>query len=118
MDADRIKLEDYKGILYVEVCMDDEFTMNDLNVVREEIRQHYSSSANLICKESGSYLVAGDVQKILWNGIDEFHNVVYVVDSESKRSAARYASETYMRKYNAQLAATKESAFAMLSEAS
>ena len=116
MNTERIKLENFNGILYVEMCMGDEFTLKDLNVIREEIRQHFSSTTNLICKESGSYSVAADVQKILWKGIDEFQNVVYVVDDESKRSAARYAAETYMRKYNARIAGTKEAACKMLCE--
>ncbi len=114
MDTERIKLENLNGILYVDVCMNDEFSLSDLEAIRDEIRKNFSSSANLICKESGSYSVAGDVQKILWRGIDEFQNVVYVVDNESKRSAARYAAETYMRKYNARLAGTKEAAYEML----
>lgn len=116
MNTDRIKFEDFNGVLYVEVCVGDEFTINDLNIIREEICQHYSSSANIICKESGSYSVAADVQKILWKGVDELQNVVYVVDNETKRSAAEYAAETYMRKYNARIAGTKEAAYALLTE--
>ncbi len=114
MDSDRLKLENYNGVLYCDVRMNDEFSLSDLEDIRNEIHHNFSSSTDVICNESGSYSVAGDVQKILWKGIDEFLNVVYVVDNESKRSSAKYAAETYMKKYNARLAVTKEAAFAML----
>ena len=114
MDSQRIKLENYNGVLYCDACMDDEFSMGDLQAIRDEIRKNFSSSTNVICKESGCFSVAADVQKMLWKGIKEFMNVVYVVDNESKRSAARYAAETYMVKYNTQVVGTKEAAYAIL----
>lgn len=114
MDTGRIKLENYNGVLYCDVYMDDEFSMGDLQAIQDEIRKNFSSSTNVICKESGCFSVAADVQKLLWKGIEEFLNVVYVVDNESKRSAARYAAETYMVKYNTQVAGTKEAAYAIL----
>ena len=114
MNSERIKLENYNGVLYCDACMNDEFSLNDLDTIRDEIRKNFSSSTNIICKESGSYSVAANVQKILWKGIDEFLNVVYVVDNESKRSAALYAAETFMSKYNTRVAGTKEAAYAML----
>ncbi len=116
MVSERIKLENYNGVLYCDACMDDEFSMGDLEIIREEIRKNFSSSTDIICKESGRFSVSGDVQKILWGGIDEFRNVVYVADNESKKSGARYAAETYMRKYNTRIASTKEAAYAMLNE--
>jgi len=94
--------------------MDDEFTVDDLNIIRDEIRKNYSARADLIYKETGSYSVAGGVQKILWKGIEEFMNVVYVAETESKKTSARYAAETYMNKYNARLASTKEAAYTLL----
>ena len=116
MNTERIKLENYNGVLYCDVCMNDEFSMNDLETIRDEIRNNFSSSADIICKRSGSYSVAIDVQKLLFKGINEFLNVVYVVDNDFKRRAAVYASETYMRKYNARVAGTKKAAYAMLTE--
>lgn len=116
MDSERIKLENYNGVLYCDACMDDEFSLEDLEVIRNEIRKNFSSSTNLIYKESGSFSVAGDVQKILWKGIDEFLNVVFVAENEPKRASARYAAETFMRKYNARIAMSKEAAHAMLNE--
>ena len=97
--------------------MNDEFTLSDLETIRVEIRNNFSSSADIICKRTGSYSVALDVQKLLFKGIKEFLNVVYVVDNDFKRRAAVYASETYMRKYNTRVAGTKEAAYAMLNEA-
>ena len=117
MNTERIKLENYNGVLYCDVCMNDEFSMNDLETIRDEIRNNFSSSADIICKRSGSYSVAIDVQTLLFKGINEFLNVVYVVDNDFKRRAAVYASETYMRKYNTRIAGTKEAAYTMLTEA-
>ncbi len=116
MDSQRIKLEDYNGVLYCDTCMDDEFSMGDLEAIRDEIRKNYSSSTDVICKESGCFSVAADVQKTLWEGIDEFMNVVYVAENESKRNNARYAAETYMIKYNTRVAGTKEAALAILKD--
>ncbi len=116
MDSERIKLENYNGVLYCDACMDDEFSVRDLETIRDEIRKNFSSSTDVICKESGCFSVSGDVQKILWGGIDEFQNVVYVADNESKRSGAQFAAETYMRKYNTRVASSKEAAYAMLNE--
>ena len=116
MNSVRIKLENYNGVLYCDACMDDEFSMGDLEAIRDEIRKNFSSSTDIICKESGCFSVSGDVQKILWRGIDEFRNVVYVADSETKKSGAQYAAETYMKKYNARVTSSKEAAYAILNE--
>jgi len=80
--------------------------LEDLETIRNEIRENYSSSSDVIYKRSGSYSVESNAQEILLEGINEFQNFIYVVDIESKRSAARYATETYMRKYNTRIADT------------
>ena len=116
MNTERIKLENYNGVLYCDVCMNDEFSMDDLEVIRDEIRNNFSSSADVICKRSGSYSVAIEVQTLLFKGIKEFLNVVYVADNDFKRRSSVYASETYMRKYNARVVGTKEAAYAMLTD--
>jgi hypothetical protein len=116
MNSERIKFENYNGVLFCDACMDDEFSMMDLEFIREEIRNNFSPSTDVICKESGSYSVSAEVQKTLWRGIGEFLNVIYVVDSESKRSGAQYAAETFMKKYNPRVASTKEAAYEMLKE--
>jgi len=96
--------------------MDDEFSMVDLEFIREEIRKNFSPSTDIICKESGRFSVSGDVQKILWDGIDEFENVVYVAETELKRSGALFAAETFMKKYNTRVAGSLEAAYAMLTD--
>jgi hypothetical protein len=118
MVSTRIKLENYNGVLYCDACMDDEFSKGDLEAIRDEIRKNFSSSTDLICKESGCFSVAADVQKMLWEGIEEIINVVYVAENQSKRNNAKYAAETYMVKYNTRVAETKEAAYAMLSHQS
>ncbi len=39
MVSERIKLENYNGVLYCDALMDDEFSMGDLNIIRDE-RKH------------------------------------------------------------------------------
>lgn len=116
MASCRIKMENYNGILFCETCMDDEFTLDDLEVIREEIRKNYSLTTDIICKKTGTYSVSADVQTTLCTGIDEFRNIVYVVDTDFKRSIAIHAAETYLDKYNVRVADTKEEAFNMLGE--
>ena len=116
MDSGRIKLEEFNGVLFCDAYMNDEFSLGDLETIRDEIRRNFSSSTDLICRESGSFSVAGDVQKTLCKGIDEFLNVVYVAENDAKRNAARYAAETYMQKYNIRIADSKEAAYALLSQ--
>ena len=114
MDTGRIKMENYKGILYCDAYMDDEFSLDDLESMRAEIRENYSPSTDIILKKSGSYSVSAEAQTILSKGIQEFQNFVYVADKKIKRESAEYASETYMMPYNARVASTKEEAYAML----
>ena len=116
MDAGRINFENYNGVLYCDAMMNDEFSVSDLEAIRHEIQNNYSSAANVIYKRSGTYSVTSDAQLKLWKGITEFKNFIYVIDDESKRNTTRYAVETYMYKYNARIANTKEEAYAMLSK--
>ena len=116
MDAGRINFENYNGVLYCDAMMNDEFSVSDLEAIRHEIQNNYSSAANVIYKRSGTYSVTSDAQMILWKGIADFMNFIYVIDHESMRNTTRYAVETYMHKYNARIANTKEEAYAMLSK--
>jgi hypothetical protein len=116
MNGGRITFENYKGILYCNASLNDEFTLSDLESMRREIREHYSAHTDIIYKRSGRYSIALDAQTILWEGIPEFRNFIYVIDDKSKENAVRYAVETYMRKYNTRVASTKEEAYAMLTE--
>ena len=118
MSQMRIKFEDYKGVLYCDAIFNDEFTLSDLEAIREEIRKNYTVPADVIYKRTGSYSVAADAQMVLWKGIPEFRNFIYVFEEKSKENPVRYATETYMFKYNARAASTKEEAYAMLRESS
>lgn len=116
MDNGRIRMENYNGVLYCDAYMDDEFSIADLESMRAEIRTNYAPSADVILKKSGSYSVSAKAQAVLSRGIDEFRNFVYVVDWNIKRESAVYAAESYMKPYNARVAATKEEAYALLIE--
>ncbi len=116
MDTGRIKMENYNGILYCDAYMNDEFSLSDLESMRAEIRKNYSPSTNIILKKSGSYSVSAEVQAVLWKGVEEFRNFVYVADEKVKKESAEYAAISYMMPYNTRVASTKEEAFAMLSE--
>ena len=116
MDTGRIKMENYKGVIYCDAYMDDEFSLEDLESMRVEIRKNFSSLTDVILKKSGTYSVSPGAQTVLFKGVAEFHNFVYVVDNEIKRGAAKYAALTYMSLYNTRVASTKEEAFAMLSD--
>jgi len=116
MDTGRIKMENLKGILYCDAYMNDEFTLNDLESMREEIRKNYAPSTDVILKKSGSYSVSAEAQAELMKGIEEFRNFVYVADVKVKRESAEFAATFYMKPYNTRVARTKEEAYTMLSE--
>jgi hypothetical protein len=118
MDTGRIKMENYKGVLYCDAYMNDEFTVSDLESIRAEIRKNYPPSTDVILKKSGSYSVSAKAQAVLWKGVDEFRNFVYVADETIKKESAEYAATNYMKPYNTRVARTKEEAYAMLSEKS
>ena len=114
MDTGRIKMQDFNGVLYCDAYMNDEFSVEDLQAMRDEIRKNYSSPADVILKKVGTYSVSPEAQKTLWKGIEEFRNFIYVVDNEWKRDSAEYAAKSYMRLYNTRVASSKEEAYAML----
>jgi hypothetical protein len=114
METERVKMEDYRGVLYIETRMNDEFTLDDLNIIRDEIRKKYSYPIDVICKKAGSYSVALSAQTEARKGIEEIRNFVYVVDDIKKKQSARYATLSYMARYNAQVAKSKEKAFDIL----
>ena len=116
MDTGRIKMENFKGVLYCDAYMNDEFMLSDLESMRAEIRENYSPATDVILKKSGSYSVSAEAQAVLWKGVEEFRNFVYVADEKVKIDSAEYAAANYMRPYNTRVARTKEEAYAMLSE--
>lgn len=118
MDNGRIKIEDFDGILQCDVYMDDEFSLDDLSVIRDEIRKNYPPCADIICINSGSYSVSLEVQQVALSGIVEFRNIVYVVDGSTKRNSAEYAASTFMKSYNARVASSVKEAHDILKKQS
>lgn len=114
VDTDRIKMQNYKGILYCEACMDDEFSLEDLAAMQAEIRKNFASHSDVILRKVGAYSVSVQAQKTLWKGIPEFRNFVYIVDNEWKKDSAEYAARTYMRSYHARVANSLDEAFILL----
>lgn len=116
MDNGRIKMETHNGILYCDVYIDDELSLSDLTVIREEIRRNFPSGADIICMNSGSYSVSIEFQKAAMSGIKEFRNVVYVAEGKTKRDSAEYAAATFMKAYNARVANSVEEAYDILTQ--
>ena len=114
MDTGRIRMENYNGILYCEEYMNDEFTLSDLESMRQEIRKNYAPSTDVILKKDSSYSVSVDAQTTLWKGVDEFRNFVYVADDPRKWDSSLFAADSYMKSYNTRVARTKEEAYRML----
>jgi len=115
-DTGRIIMEPYKGILYCDAYMSDDFSLDDLNAILDEIRENYAANTDLILRKSGTYSVSVDVQMKLFGVVPEFRNIAYVVDNEVKKASAAYAAETYMQSYKICIAASKEEAYAALAD--
>lgn len=115
-DTGRIKMESYNGILYCDAYMKDDFSLDDLNSMRDEIRENYASNTDVILKKSASYSVSVEAQMTLFDNIPEFRHFVYVVDNEARKGSAEYAAVTYMMPYKTQVVETKEAAYAALVE--
>ena len=114
MDNGRIRLKNDNGILQCDVYMEDEFSLNDLAVIREEIRRNSPPCVDLICVNSGSYSISMEVQQAALDGIDEFRNIVYVVDGKTKRDSVEFAASTFMKAYNVQIADSVQEAHEIL----
>lgn len=50
-DNGRIRMEPYKGILYCEAYMDDEFSVTDLEHMIHEINTNYNGHSDIILKK-------------------------------------------------------------------
>ena len=109
-------MESYKGVLYCEAYMQDEFSVDDLKTMTDEIDRNYNGCSDVILKKSGTYSVAVKAQLLLSRGVKEFRNFVYVVDTKVKEASANYAANSYMKPYNTRVATSREQAYMMLSE--
>jgi flagellar biosynthesis GTPase FlhF len=94
--------------------MNDEYTVDDVQDIIDEIIKEYNGHSDIILKKTGSYSVNIEAQLILSNNIKEFGNFVYVADTKRKKQTSEFAVQTYMKSYNAQIAATKEEAYEIL----
>jgi len=113
-DTGRLIFEDYKGLLYCEAYMDDEFTVADLEVLRAEIQNHYDGHTDMILYKSGTYSVAMETQRILLQKVPEIRHFAYVVDNKVKWASAEFAASSYMQSYHTQIAGSKEEAYELL----
>ena len=114
MDNGRIRIENYKGVVYCEWYLDTEYTAEDGQSMIDEIQKNFTPPANIILKKAGSYSFNVDGQLMLMNKVEEFGNFIYVVDNATKRASAEYAVSTYMKQYNSRVAVSKEEAYMML----
>jgi len=117
MDNGRLRIENYKGVVYCEWYLDDtEYTEEDVKSMIEEIHNNFSPPVDIILKKSGSYSFSSGGQLMAKNNIKEFRNFIYIVDNMTKRTSAEYAVSTYMKKYNTRIASSKEEAYMMLKD--
>lgn len=115
MDTGHLRMETYKDAFYCDAYLDDEFSLDDVRSMIDEIRRNYSPPVDVILKKTGSYSVSAEAQAFLAsNKIKEFRRFIYVVDNERKRSSAEYATKTYMKSYHTQIASTLEEAWEVL----
>lgn len=110
----RIKMQPYRDVLLCDAQIDDEFSAEDLQSIRDEIRQRYSPSIDVIFIRSGSYSASAEAQSILSGNIKEFRNFVYVVNTPRKKASAEFAASSYMKPYNTQVASSVEEAYSLL----
>lgn len=111
-------MESFRGILYCEAYMDDEFSIADLDSMLEEIRKNYGGYSDVILKKTGAYSVAVDAQLKLARRVKEFRHFVYVVDNAVKRASAQFAATSYMKHYATQVASSREEACELLAKLS
>ena len=115
-DTGRIRMESYKGVLYCEAYMDDEYTIDDVNSLITEIQDNYNGQTDIILKKEGSYSLSFDASRLLFKQVKAFRNFVYVADTTNKIASSEFAAQSYMSNYNTKVAATKEEAFELLKE--
>ncbi len=114
MDNGRLKIENYKGVMYCEAYLDAEYTVDDIKVMLAEARANFIPPVDVILKKTGSYSLTLDAQLLLARHVAEFREFVYVVDNVTKKSSAEYAIATYMKVYNTRIAGSKEEAYELL----
>lgn len=107
-------MELYKDVLYCEAYINDEYTVDDIKDMINEIEKNYNGLTDIILKKVGSYAVSLDAQMMLDKNVKAFRNFVYVADTGLKKESSLYAAKTYMEPYNTKVASTKEEAYDIL----
>jgi hypothetical protein len=115
-DNGRIRMEEYRGVLYCDAYMEDEFTNDDVQTIIDEIIRSFGGKADIILKKTGRYSVSSEAQIRLTWGVKEFRNFVYVVDTQIKKNSAGYAASTYMAGYNTKVCESREEAYSLLTQ--
>lgn len=78
------------------LAMEDEFTIEDLQVIQEIIIKYFGGLADIILNKINNYSVSAQAQIQLSRGVKEFRNFVHVVDTKIKKESAIFAANTYM----------------------
>lgn len=118
IDTGRLRLEKYRGLLYCEAYMQDEFIEPDIQIMIDYINKYLNGLSDVILEKASNYSVSGKCQIRLSRGIKELRNFAYVADGGMKRDSAIYACKNYMANYNAQVFNTREEAYTYLVELS
>ena len=114
MDNGRLRIEDFKGVLYCEAYLDIEYSTKDIQSMIDEAKENFSVPVDVILNKIGSYSLSSKAQIMLMKHVEEFRHFVYVVDDDKKKGSAEYAASTYMKSYNTRIAGSKEEAYEKL----
>lgn len=114
MENGRLNITNYKGVVVCDAFLNDEWSVEDVYTLVDEIRKHFSPPSDIIVRKTGSYSVSTEAQTLLETNLPEFGRVVYVADTEHKRSSAEYAKTSYMKHYNVEVADSIEQAYEIL----
>lgn len=114
MDNGRLNITEHKGLVFCDAYLDDEWSVEDVQTLAQEICKNFAPPADVIIRKAGSYSVSTEAQSLLASGIPEFKRVVYVVEDAVKRASAEFAKTSYMKPYNVAVVSTLEEAHAIL----
>lgn len=114
MDNGRLNITNYLGVVLCDAYLDDEWTVEDVHALVNEIHDNFAPQVDIIIRKTGSYSITNEAQALLETNLPELNRVVYVVDTPTKRSSVEYAKKSYMRTYNIEVASTLEEALKII----
>ncbi len=114
MDNGRLKINDHDGIVFCDAYLDDEWTVEDVHALVDEIRNSFSPPVDVILRRTGSYSIASEAQALLATNLPEFKRIIYVVDTPTKRASVAFAIKSYMKSYDVEIADSLEEAVGIL----